>query len=101
MDSGFRRSDGRGAYAAIALGQLFRIQEVVIARRLRRGNLDGAAATPVSKGSFAPTGLPRCARNDIFPASLNSYALGKGLTSATNIYMLRFILLDIIVPAII
>ena len=53
--------------------QLFKIQEVVIARRLRRGNLDAVAATPVSKDSLAPTGLPRCARNDTSPATLNGY----------------------------
>ena len=41
--------------------------------RLRRGNLDAVAATPVSKDSLATTGLPRCARNDTFPATLNSY----------------------------
>ncbi len=53
--------------------QVFRIQEVVIAMRLRRGNLDAAAAMSAPKGSPTPTRLPRCARNDTFPASLNSY----------------------------
>ena len=43
--------------------QLFRIQEVVIARRLRRGNLVDSKGASV--GLPAPvTRLPRCARND-------------------------------------
>ena len=52
-----------------------KFQEVVIARRLRRGNLDIAAATSALKDSPAPTGLPRCARNDTSPATLNGYEL--------------------------
>ncbi len=39
----------------------------------RRGNLDAIAAPSVPKGSPTLTRLPRCARNDTFPASLNSY----------------------------
>lgn len=41
-----------------------------MARRLRRGNLDAAAAMSLN-GSPAPTRLPRCARNDTPLTSLN------------------------------
>ena len=37
---------------------MFRIQEVVIPRRSRRGSLDAVAVTPAPKDSLAPTGLP-------------------------------------------
>ena len=56
---GRRRSGDRG-YVRVTV----QVQGVVIARRLRRGNLDSGSASPASKGSLAPTRLPRCARND-------------------------------------
>ena len=48
------------------------MQEVVIARRLRRGNLDAIAATSALKDYPSLTRLPRFARNDTFPATPNN-----------------------------
>ena len=62
--------------------QLFRIQEVVIARRLRRGNFVSVGKFFLAYVAATASRLPRCACNDTFPAILNGYApLGAAVRS--------------------